>query len=128
MAVAVNTFEMLATEFGQVFTLPKDIEMELEDIEEDEEAQRGGQGPGRSLGEVEGEAKLSILAVGDDDQAIYAWRGASIENLHNLRDDYPKLRIIKLEQNYRSTGNILAAANALIAHNQRRLADLYAGQ
>jgi ATP-dependent DNA helicase Rep len=55
--------------------------------------------------------------VGDDDQSIYAWRGAQAENLRQLQHDYPALKIVKLEQNYRSSGRILRAANALIAHN-----------
>jgi ATP-dependent DNA helicase Rep len=55
--------------------------------------------------------------VGDDDQSIYAWRGARAENLSKLMQDYPRLQVVKLEQNYRSTGNILKAANRLIAHN-----------
>ncbi len=62
-------------------------------------------------------ARGALTAVGDDDQSIYAWRGARPENLKMLRDDYPNLKIIKLEQNYRSAGRILKAANALIAHN-----------
>ncbi len=61
----------------------------------------------------------AFTAVGDDDQAIYAWRGASIENLHNLRKDYRNLRIIKLEQNYRSSQRILKVANHLINHNTK---------
>ena len=61
----------------------------------------------------------SFTAVGDDDQSIYAWRGASIENLNLLKSDYPALRVIMLEQNYRSTGHILTAANALIGHNPK---------
>ena len=56
--------------------------------------------------------------VGDDDQSIYAWRGARPENLARLREDYPRLRVIKLEQTYRSTGRILRAANTLIANNE----------
>ncbi|HET6725323.1 MAG TPA: DNA helicase II [Gammaproteobacteria bacterium] len=59
--------------------------------------------------------------VGDDDQSIYGWRGAKIENLHRLQKDFPGLTTIRLEQNYRSTGNILTAANELIAHNSDRL-------
>jgi len=55
--------------------------------------------------------------VGDDDQSIYAWRGAHPENLKHLQEDYPSLKVIKLEQNYRSSGRILKAANALIANN-----------
>ena len=63
--------------------------------------------------------RAALTVVGDDDQSIYAWRGASIENLHNLRSDYPKLRIIKLEQNYRSSQRILKVANHLINHNTK---------
>jgi len=58
-----------------------------------------------------------FTAVGDDDQAIYAWRGATVENLANLTTDYPSLKLIKLEQNYRSVQRILAAANQVISHN-----------
>ena len=58
-----------------------------------------------------------FTAVGDDDQSIYAWRGANPENLGELARDYPKLRVIKLEQNYRCGRRILRAANALIANN-----------
>ena len=58
-----------------------------------------------------------LTVVGDDDQSIYAWRGARPENLRTLAADFPGLRVIKLEQNYRCAGRILAAANALIANN-----------
>jgi DNA helicase-2/ATP-dependent DNA helicase PcrA len=61
------------------------------------------------------------FAVGDDDQSIYRWRGARVENLNQFRRDYPRAVLYKLEQNYRSTGTILKAANALIAHNAGRL-------
>ncbi len=64
-------------------------------------------------------ARASFTAVGDDDQSIYGWRGADIGNLKLLRDEYPQLKIIKLEQNYRSTTRILAAANSVIAHNPK---------
>jgi len=63
--------------------------------------------------------KPLFTAVGDDDQAIYAWRGATIENLTTLQTDFPDLKIIKLEQNYRSTTRILQAANAVIANNPK---------
>jgi ATP-dependent DNA helicase Rep len=60
-----------------------------------------------------------FTAVGDDDQSIYGWRGATIENLKRLSVEYPRLKVIALEQNYRSTGNILRAANGVIAHNPK---------
>ncbi|EPZ14527.1 ATP-dependent DNA helicase Rep [Thauera terpenica 58Eu] len=61
----------------------------------------------------------AFTAVGDDDQAIYAWRGADVENLKLLQQDYPKLKVIKLEQNYRSSRRILTAANTVIANNAK---------
>ena len=64
-------------------------------------------------------ARAAFTAVGDDDQAIYAWRGADIENLRQLPVDFPQLRLIKLEQNYRSSRRILEAANRVIAHNDK---------
>ena len=60
-----------------------------------------------------------FTAVGDDDQSIYAWRGANMENLRRLQEDYPQLKIIKLEQNYRSTARILKVANQVIANNPK---------
>ena len=61
----------------------------------------------------------NFTAVGDDDQAIYAWRGADVENLRRIQVDYPALKVIKLEQNYRSTVRILKAANTLIGNNPK---------
>jgi DNA helicase-2/ATP-dependent DNA helicase PcrA len=63
----------------------------------------------------------AIFAVGDDDQSIYGWRGATTANMQDLQRDFHIERIIKLEQNYRSHGNILDAANTLIGHNRKRL-------
>jgi DNA helicase II / ATP-dependent DNA helicase PcrA len=62
----------------------------------------------------------NVMAVGDDDQSIYQWRGAEISNIFNFQDDFPGAKVIKLEQNYRSTGVILKAASGLMHRNEKR--------